>query len=609
MKRFVQAFVFVVAVLLCRATVLAYDFGKTITYGGQSMPIKDYSTVADQNTTISGINIAEGCPPSGINNAIRQLMADVRAKTDSQDTAISAPIGGKEVVSTGATSSRSIQDRFADIVSVKDFGAKGDGVADDSDAIQAAFDTNRGPIVFPTGNYKITKTINVSSAERQNVDFCESVVSWYGEQGGVMFHATGPMKVFENGYLYGRALAKTALWIDAQGSRVINMIMRDCSDGCLVIGNADSGRSINVVVDKVQIYKYIGLKGAEDGSGIIIHEPDNKLTNVVVIGYKTSVYQRTHGNLFTNCHFCFQLPDGSPSPDGNYVSYGVYFDPKSSTRVYCDKYTNVYFDNHKYCFYAKSKNTSRVDAENCWYFNSGAQVASGVTSFNAYLSGGQPIPITAHNFTIAAPSRCNFIDSALNFTRGSTGAFFTDLSLIDTSYNRSSFPHSAQIPYRAEFKADSGKPVLVINAGDSYSAGENVCVGCVVAPVSSSQMTRVAPVEISGNNRGYSMWRATLSVNPSTSKMRVIDSTVSQSDTNFAFKVGALKMVQIDGKECAVWPLYLTTAASISSTVYYMSATSLGGTQVYLVNGQKLTFPSSEYDVEFSLVKEPPMAN
>lgn len=48
------------------------------------MAVKDYSTNPDENTTISGINIAEGCAPSGINNAIRQLMADVRQNADEQ---------------------------------------------------------------------------------------------------------------------------------------------------------------------------------------------------------------------------------------------------------------------------------------------------------------------------------------------------------------------------------------------------------------------------------------------------------------------------------------------------------------------------------------------
>ena len=41
------------------------------------MSVRDYSTTPSSNTTISSINIAEGCSPAGINNAIRQQMADV----------------------------------------------------------------------------------------------------------------------------------------------------------------------------------------------------------------------------------------------------------------------------------------------------------------------------------------------------------------------------------------------------------------------------------------------------------------------------------------------------------------------------------------------------
>lgn len=54
------------------------------------MPIQDYSTDPDLNVQISGINIAEGCPPSGINNAIRQLMADVKVESEAKAEAITA---------------------------------------------------------------------------------------------------------------------------------------------------------------------------------------------------------------------------------------------------------------------------------------------------------------------------------------------------------------------------------------------------------------------------------------------------------------------------------------------------------------------------------------
>ena len=46
------------------------------------MAVTDYSTTPGSNTTISGINVAEGCPPGNLNNAFRQIMADVRVMYD-----------------------------------------------------------------------------------------------------------------------------------------------------------------------------------------------------------------------------------------------------------------------------------------------------------------------------------------------------------------------------------------------------------------------------------------------------------------------------------------------------------------------------------------------
>ncbi len=52
---------------------------------------------------------------------------------------------------------RSVQDKERDIVSVKDFGAVGDGVTDDTAAIQAAWDSIKsanGTLFFPKGVYR-----------------------------------------------------------------------------------------------------------------------------------------------------------------------------------------------------------------------------------------------------------------------------------------------------------------------------------------------------------------------------------------------------------------------------------------------------------------------
>ena len=42
------------------------------------MSVRDYNATAASNTAISGTDISEGCSPAGINNAIRQQMADIK---------------------------------------------------------------------------------------------------------------------------------------------------------------------------------------------------------------------------------------------------------------------------------------------------------------------------------------------------------------------------------------------------------------------------------------------------------------------------------------------------------------------------------------------------
>jgi hypothetical protein len=69
--------------------------------------VSEYSPTASNNTDIGGIDIAEGCAPSGINNAIRELMAqlkDMQAGTDG-DT---FTVGGNLTVSSTLTANSSV---------------------------------------------------------------------------------------------------------------------------------------------------------------------------------------------------------------------------------------------------------------------------------------------------------------------------------------------------------------------------------------------------------------------------------------------------------------------------------------------------------------------
>jgi hypothetical protein len=74
---------------------------------------------------------------------------------------LSGNVSSATALATGSTTARTLANRFADVGNVKDWGAVGDGVADDSDFIQNAiyYKTN---IYFPPGNYRITKTLTIN---------------------------------------------------------------------------------------------------------------------------------------------------------------------------------------------------------------------------------------------------------------------------------------------------------------------------------------------------------------------------------------------------------------------------------------------------------------
>lgn len=59
------------------------------------------------------------------------------------------------VVAEGTTMPRMLKDRFADVVNVKDFGAVGDGIHDDTEAIRAAFASGKN-VYIPMGVYVCT---------------------------------------------------------------------------------------------------------------------------------------------------------------------------------------------------------------------------------------------------------------------------------------------------------------------------------------------------------------------------------------------------------------------------------------------------------------------
>ena len=116
-------------------------------------------------------------------------------------SSLAAPTGSSLIgfiqAGTGAVA-RTAQSKMRDIISVKDFGAVGDGVNDDTAEIQAAINAaatfgvspNQGAtLFFPSGKYIISSTINLPGAQFVSLlgEGRTSVISWAGGSSDVMF--------------------------------------------------------------------------------------------------------------------------------------------------------------------------------------------------------------------------------------------------------------------------------------------------------------------------------------------------------------------------------------------------------------------------------------
>jgi polygalacturonase len=111
-----------------------------------------------------------------------QTISDVLLEDPADGSAALAASGGSALVGfmqagTGAVA-RTAQDKQRETVSVKDFGARGDGATDDTLAIQTAIDSGASNVQFPAGTYVISARITVSA----------SGVALQSSQGAVIQH-------------------------------------------------------------------------------------------------------------------------------------------------------------------------------------------------------------------------------------------------------------------------------------------------------------------------------------------------------------------------------------------------------------------------------------
>jgi len=143
-------------------------------------------TVSDRAITIPVTDPAAG---SDLPNAVDRASKVLGFDSAGVPTMIENLVSGESVTSTGSTTARTLAERFSEIKNVKDFGAKGDGVTNDTAAVEAAMaavPSTGGRVFFPNGTY-LVKDVEIPAVSEIEL-YGDSGRSWT-ETGGAQLKA------------------------------------------------------------------------------------------------------------------------------------------------------------------------------------------------------------------------------------------------------------------------------------------------------------------------------------------------------------------------------------------------------------------------------------
>lgn len=209
-------------------------------------------------------------------NSIRELL-ELYMNSDSVDHILTDLINGKL---------NNIVTRLEDIVSVKEFGAMGDGIHNDTHAVDAAIHSGASVIYFPKGTYKIDSILLHSNITLTG-DGVESVLL-HNDRSGSHFithvefeeYATGEMRENTTGCISNVRIEKLCV----KGSHVKN------KHGIALYG-------FNNILHDVTIYDFNGCGVYLESPGKIHSTPEYNLQNDIS---NLTVYNCEGMNMYYN---------------------------------------------------------------------------------------------------------------------------------------------------------------------------------------------------------------------------------------------------------------------------------------------------------------------
>jgi hypothetical protein len=219
------------------------------------------------------------------------------ALDDITNESTGSSVVGYQQAGAGAVT-RTVQAKLRETVSVKDFGAVGDGVTNDTVAVQAALDslTNGGVVYFPTGEYRIAR--NIGTNDRWGIKVTNSNITLKGEQASLRRFNTD---IVSNANVY------PILFVGVPDSNVAAATENIVIDGLTFIGentrHSSSGDSLSDFRNAIE-FKNTSDTWVKDSEITAIDSQGLKYQFPASFDYANSVFYNTTKNYQSKISGC-----------------------------------------------------------------------------------------------------------------------------------------------------------------------------------------------------------------------------------------------------------------------------------------------------------------
>ena len=317
-----------------------YVFIGTANLNPITNPITVYWDAALTLTAAQPIRTLGGYPMNSGTPARLYVNSDYSIQVQNKNGSLiySAPAATERISSAGVTFiqagtgavTRTAQAKMRDVVSVKDFGAVGNGTADDTVAVTSAFNSGATAVCLPAGTYRITSKIAITASSLSVygpgtllVDVSED----YGFEGGSYAKIEFEDVTFDgNAKSRGAAFFYTSQIVRLNRCKIYNFITTTYTFG-FVVADVEDVSITNCVFEKLRcpangsIGDTNGAVRAIYGSGYLSNMLVDGCSFIDVNNYSGAVKQFEDADavqLFVN-------PATSPEPQQNVRVSNCYF--------------------------------------------------------------------------------------------------------------------------------------------------------------------------------------------------------------------------------------------------------------------------------------------